>query len=190
MHGQFQNVDRENTNSVNLAEKTSILQDLLKKHHSANSVQKNVFKLNKMLCFLRKKKCPFPAVCDFPTIILYISERSMCPQSRMFVNFFPIPLVLQSVFLSLTLCLSLFHFLFICCGKPGAQVVWTLFGFVPLQVSCQSLTVSMARGMALIRKHMKLTKFGKCTSFVKVPHQILSKKCWKTISTKIACWNC
>ena len=105
MHGQFQIVDRENTNSVNLAEKTSILQDWLKKHHSANSVQKNVFKLNKMLCFLRKKKCPFAAVCDFPTIILYISERLMCLQLRMFVHFFfnPLVCVLQSVSLSLTL---------------------------------------------------------------------------------------
>ena len=67
--------------------------------------QKNVFKLNKMLCFLRKKKCPFAAVCDFPTIILYISERLMCLQLRMFVHFFfnPLVCVLQSVSLSLTL---------------------------------------------------------------------------------------
>ena len=87
--------------------------------------------------------------------------------AELFFNFFPIPLVLQSVSLSLTLYLSLFLCLSICCGKPGAQVVWTLFGFV-------SVTVSMARGMVLIRKHMKLTKFGKCTSFAKVPHPILS----------------
>ena len=65
----------------------------------------------------------------------------MCPQSRMFVNYFSIPLVLQSVSLSLTLCLSLFLCLSICCGKHGEQVVWTLFGFVPLQVSCQSLSL-------------------------------------------------
>ena len=116
MHGQFLIVDRENTNSVNLAEKTSILQDWLKKHHSANSVQKNVFKLNKMLCFLRKKKCPFAAVCDFPTIILYISERLMCLQLRMFVHFFfnPLVCVLQSVsFLWLYICLCFFVCLFV-----------------------------------------------------------------------------
>ena len=105
--------------------------------------QKNVFKLNKMLCFLRKKKCPFAAVCDFPTIILYISERLMCLQLRMFVHFFSI---LWSVSCNLCLCLWLYClFLFlclsICCGKPGEQVVWTLFGFVPLQVSCQSLSL-------------------------------------------------
>ena len=36
-----------------------------------------------------------------------------------------------------------------------------------------SVTVSMARGMALIRKHMKFTKFGK------VPHPILSNNVGK-----------
>ena len=67
--------------------------------------KKNVFKLNKMLCFLRKKKCPFAAVCDFPTIILYISERLMCLQLRMFVHFFSI---LWSVSCNLCLCLWLY----------------------------------------------------------------------------------
>ena len=132
MHGQFQNVDRENTNSVNLAEKTSILQDLLRKHHSANNVQKNktVIKLKTMFSFLRKKRCPFPAVCDQCALSLeclsisfpFLWSRNLC-------------LCLWLYCLSVFLCLS------ICCGKPGAQVVWTLFGFVPLQVSCQSLSL-------------------------------------------------
>ena len=59
MHGQFQIVDRENTNSVNLAEKTSILQDLLKKHHSANSVPKKCFQVEQNVVFSEEEKMPF-----------------------------------------------------------------------------------------------------------------------------------
>ena len=105
---------------MNLAEKTSILQDLLRKHHSANKVQKKkYFQVEENVLFFEEEKMPI-SVCDLPTIILYISERSICPQYRMFVNFFSISLVLQD---NLTLCLCLFLCLSICCGKSGAQVV-------------------------------------------------------------------
>ena len=94
----------------------------------------------------------------------------MCLQLRMFVHFFfnPLVCVLQSVSLSLTL-LFVFvslsvYLLWQARRTSGVDFVWfrASSGFM-------SVTVSMARGMALIRKHMKLTKFGK------VPQPNLSK---------------